>query len=49
VIVVCSNAECENYAVPIDVEPPVDEDTGEVSTGWQGVVCGPCGQWLHTA
>lgn len=48
-IVKCENEACENNGIPIEVEPPIDEDTGEVSTGWTGVLCGACNEWLHRA
>lgn len=44
-IVRCDNAQCLNYNIEIDVDRPVDPETGEPFESW-AVVCGPCGQTL---
>lgn len=39
----CHTPGCENAGIPIEIEHPIDEDTGQPATPWQ-VVCGPCQQ-----
>lgn len=45
-IVRCTNSECVNDGIDIDVgDPPVDFDTGEPIMN-RTVLCGPCGSVL---